>query len=212
MASVTATQGGRFQMLRSFKGIMGMDVEATDGSLGNAIRFFVDNEDFSLPLVMVGGGRATTGELMVPTKLIEDMVWEDSMINVSAMRRSIFSSGSDVSRDTFGVFDALRLMGASVSTRGEDLGVVIDLMVETDQPWNVKYLVVAVDGRDDREVLLNTEWISKYNIEKKLVDLDVDRKDVNTCPECDLRERIRPEYEIRLSEHYNKPVHLARFG
>ncbi|UCC92835.1 MAG: hypothetical protein JSW25_09260 [Thermoplasmata archaeon] len=199
-------------MLRSFKGFMGTKIQATDGSLGNAIRFFVDREDWSLPLVMVGGGLATTGELMVPTQMVEDIEWEDPTLHVSAMRRSILSSGNDVSGDGHDVFDALRLMGAHVTARGEDVGKVVDLMVDVERPWTVRYLVVNVEGQGDREVLFSTEWVSTFSVERKLVDLDVPRGAVNDCPECDLERGVEREYERRLHEHYEKPVYLARFG
>jgi hypothetical protein len=199
-------------MLRSFKGFIGTKVEATDGSLGNAIRFFIDREDWSLPMVMVGGGLATTGELMMPTQLVEDLDWQDSILHVPVMRRSLFSSGNDLKGDGHDVFDALRLMGSRVTARGKDVGAVADLMIDIERPWTVRYLVVNVDDQGAREVLFSTEWISKFSVERKVVDLDVSRKAVNDCPECDLRKGVEREYERKLHEHYDKPVHLARFG
>jgi hypothetical protein len=199
-------------MLRSLKGIMGSEVEATDGSLGTAIRFFVDQADWSMPLMMVGGGLATTGELMVPTTLVDQVEKETPRIVLPAMRRSVVSSGKELSGGHHGVFDSLQLMGASVTARGQDVGKVVDLMVDTDRPWLVRYLVVEEGDGSGREHLFSTEWVNKFKVEAKEVDLDVRRGDIRTCPECDLEKGVGREYERQLHEHYDKPVHLARFG
>jgi hypothetical protein len=199
-------------MLTSFRGMMGSAVEATDGSLGNAIRFYIKEDDWSMPLVMVGGGRATTGEIMVPTQMVADVDQEGYALEVPSRRRSVLSSGKELSGGHHGVFDALRLMGASVTARGEPVGKVTDLMVDTEKPWSIKYLVVGSDPDPGREMLFSTEWVSKWDLDGRHADLDVDRADVNDCPDCDLRQGVRREYERQLHEHYNKTSYLGRFG
>lgn len=199
-------------MLRSLKGIMGSEVEATDGSLGTAIRFFVDQGDWSMPLMMVGGGLATTGELMVPTKMVDQVKVEGPRMVLPVMRRSVVSSGRELSGGHHGVFDSLRLLGAIVTARGDDVGRVVDLMVDTDRPWIVRYLVVEESDGSGREHLFSTEWVNRFKVETKEVDLDVRKGDIRSCPECDLEKGVGRDYERRLHEHYRKPVHLARFG
>lgn len=200
-------------MLSRFKRMMGSKVDATDGSLGNAIRFFVDEDDWSVPLMMVGGGRATTGELMMPTRLVEVEEGEETRFGVPVLRRSIMSSGSAQSDRRSGVFDALRLMGARATARGKPIGKVVDLMVEPRNPWSVRYLVVETDETEPgEEVLMSTEWITSFSIEEKRVDLDVERDDVPGCPRCNLEESVEREYEMRLHEHYDRPVYWGRMG
>lgn len=199
-------------MLTSLKNIMGSPVEAIDGSLGNAIRFYIRRDDWSMPLVMVGGGRATTGEIMVPTQMVAEILREPNRLEVPARRRSVLSSGRELSGGHHGVFDALRLMGASVTARGEPVGRVVDLMFETEKPWEIRYVVVGSASDPGREMLFSTKWISDFDLDSKRADVDVDRVDVNDCPECDLRQGVQGEYERQLHEHYRKPVHLGRFG
>ncbi len=199
-------------MLTSFKTMMGSTVEALDGSLGNAIRFYINEDDWSVPLVMVGGGRATTGELTVPTQMVDEVDQGGYSLEVPVRRRSIMSSGKELSGGHHGVFDALRLMGATVTARGEPVGKVTDLMVDTEKPWNIRYLVVGSSSDPGRELLFSTDWVSRWDLDSRSADLDVDRADVNDCPECDLRQGVQREYERRLHEHYSKPVHLGRFG
>jgi hypothetical protein len=200
-------------MIMGFKELMGKRIEATDGSLGNAIRFFVDQDDWSMPLVMVGGGLATTGELMMPTRMVVEPDRKDPSLKVPNLRRDVFDTLMKDPGDHHGVFDALRLMKAGVTARGEDVGHVVDLMVDTDRPWNIRYLVVDLDAMEPgQEALFSPEWISEFDLNSKHVDLDVPPEAVRDCPTCDLREGVTRGYERRLHEHYDKPVHLARFG
>ena len=201
-------------MLVRFRDLMGTEVEATDGSLGNAIKFFVNPDDWTLPLVMVGGGRASTGELMVPTRTMEGPDERMGQISVPVLRRALVSSRSEVSgSEDHGVFDALRLVGARATARGEDLGTVKDLLVNTERPWDVRYLVVDVDALEPgREEIFSTDCVRDLHVERRRTDLDVRTEDVGACPRCDLREGVEQEYERGLHEHYQKTFHLARFG
>jgi hypothetical protein len=76
--------------LRSAKAVTGYDIQATDGSLGSVTSFMVDDKSWAIGELVVEAGRWYSGkEILIPTKKITRISYEESKVFVSLTQADI---------------------------------------------------------------------------------------------------------------------------
>jgi hypothetical protein len=88
-----ATAQGLHHHLRGVKEVTGYHIAATDGEIGHVDDFFVDEERWQIQYLMIDTGNWLPGrKVLLSTRWITDIVWEDSRVHVNATREQIKSS------------------------------------------------------------------------------------------------------------------------
>ncbi|MEO5957944.1 MAG: PRC-barrel domain-containing protein [Opitutaceae bacterium] len=76
--------------LRSAKAVTGYDIQATDGSLGSVTSFMVDDKSWAIGELVVEAGHWYSGkEILIPTKKITRISYEESKVFVSLTQADI---------------------------------------------------------------------------------------------------------------------------
>lgn len=84
---------GLHHHLRGVKELTGYHVAATDGDVGHVDDFFIDEETWQIHYLLVDTGKWLPGrKVLISTKWISDILWEDSRVYVELTREQIKSS------------------------------------------------------------------------------------------------------------------------
>jgi hypothetical protein len=86
-----------------------------------------------------------------------------------------------------------------------EIGHVDDFIVDTEK-WVLRYLLI--DTRNwlpGRKVLVAPNWVGRVDWTDRLVNLDLNRQQVEDSPEFDPSLPLNREYEIRLYDYYGRP-------
>ena len=94
------------------------------------------------------------------------------------------------------------MTGYHIHARDGEIGHVEDFLVE-DGDWSIHYLIVDTKNwLPGKSVLISPRSVRDIDWTEKLVDLEVDRQQVQDSPIYNLSTMVDRAYERRLHSHY----------
>jgi hypothetical protein len=101
-------------------------------------------------------------------------------------------------------------MTYSVEAQDGHVGPVADFIVDDDDSWILRYVVV--DTRQwlpGGKVLLSPDWIAQIQWDERKVHVDLRESEIKECPPYDPSHAVNREYEERLYDFYGRPRYWA---
>ena len=95
--------------------------------------------------------------------------------------------------------------GYHIRAKDDEVGHVEDFILD-DRTWTLRYLVV--DTRNwlpGRKVLISPQWIKSIDWASNIVDVDMNREEIENSPAYDPSSPVKREYETQLYDYFGRP-------
>jgi hypothetical protein len=124
------------------------------------------------------------------------------------------AQGPDVPPAGPALRSAKEVKGYHIEATDGEIGHVQDFIVDTDEGWTLRYLVV--DTRNwlpgGRKVLTAPLWARRIDWDNRLVHVDLSKDQIQNSPEFDPGEPVNREYEAKLYDYYGRPTYWKSSG
>ncbi len=96
--------------------------------------------------------------------------------------------------------------GYKVHAEDGDIGHVEDFILD-DSAWNVRYVLIHTGHLfTNKKVLFSPTWISRFSCHERKIDMSLLRNDIMHSPAFSGVDKVEPEYEKNLYDHYRKMI------
>jgi hypothetical protein len=108
-------------------------------------------------------------------------------------------------KDTSHLRSTKEVIGYRIGARDGEIGHVEDFIVENQDPWKIRYIVV--DTRKwllGRKVLISPQWAEVISWAFKTVFVDLSQENIKNSPHFDPSEPVNRDYENKLYDYYGR--------
>jgi hypothetical protein len=190
-------------MLRSIEKLLEFRLLTEDGQYIKVEDFYINHDDWTVPYLVVDTGPWILGrQVLIPTSGIGNIDLNSGLLSVSLTIEQIKSAET---------LDALKqvsqqqgsmttdVIGYRVCAKDGEIGRVEDFIIEQDEIWLVRSLVVKIgEGFHRKKVVVASLFIELISFGKSTVYVNLIQDTIRNSPKFDRAEHINKELDIPL--------------
>jgi hypothetical protein len=191
-------------MLRSIDKLSGFKFLAEDGEYGKVDDFYINHEEnWTIPYLVVSTGHWIFGRrFLIPTSKIGIIDLDSRFISVSLTIDQMKSTENLDAAKRLSHQQGGRIkdvIGKRVCARDGGIGRVDDFIIEQEDPWLVRSLIVNIGkGFISKKVVIASLFIELISFRKSTVYINLLRDTIQNSPKFDSEEHINKELDIPL--------------